>query len=67
MYCTICQNDLVNCTCKDIDERMADLGKSPNFVFKACAKCGKHYARCKCKNPEWTSSNKLKVKQKEKK
>ena len=56
MYCTICQRDLSNCTCDDLDERLASLGNSPNFIYKKCRICGLHYARCKCSNPDWTTS-----------
>ena len=61
MYCAKCQNDLSKCTCPDIDERLASLEKAPNFCFRKCLKGGKHYSRCKCKEPEWgISGNEIK-------
>ena len=51
MFCTKCQNDLSNCICPDIEERLASLGD--HFIFRKCKKCKKHYARCKCESPEW--------------
>lgn len=60
MFCGRCNNELEDCLCPDIDERMAKLGaKDGPLVFKACKTCKKHYARCRCKNPEWTTSDKL--------
>jgi len=59
MFCAKCQNDLVECKCSDIDERLASI-KPKYVIYRACEKCKKHYARCKCKNPIWTTSDKLK-------
>lgn len=57
MFCGKCRNELQNCTCSDIDERMAALAGSEFFVYKMCLVCGRHYARCKCISPKWTSSD----------
>lgn len=57
MFCVKCHNDLSDCTCPDIDERMADLAGSEHFVYKMCLVCGKHYARCKCSVPQWISGD----------
>ncbi len=57
MYCAKCQNHISECTCGDMDERLASLNGSKHFVYRKCLKCGKHYDRCKCKNPEWGLSN----------
>lgn len=35
MYCVKCNNDVVNCTCKDIDERLASLAESPHAGIAA--------------------------------
>lgn len=54
MFCTKCQNDLANCTCPDIEERLASLkGK---LIYRMCKVCGKHYGRCKCEAPIWTTN-----------
>jgi hypothetical protein len=55
MYCGKCNNDLKDCTCEDIDERLKDL--QGVLVYRMCAVCGKHYVRCKCENPKWISSD----------
>jgi hypothetical protein len=46
MFCGICKNDLWECTCGDIDERLASL--SDVLVYPKCTACGKHMARCVC-------------------
>jgi uncharacterized protein with PIN domain len=57
MFCMKCQHALANCTCDDLEERLASLNNSPNFIYKKCRICGKHYARCKCEKPDWTTSH----------
>ena len=57
MDCNKCKKSLKDCECPDIDERMADLRNNPNFIYKMCATCGKHYERCKCEVPNWTTSH----------
>lgn len=57
MFCAICKNELSGCICEDIDERMNDLKNDPYFIFKMCRKCGLHYQRCKCEEPDWTTSH----------
>jgi len=57
MWCGKCNNDLSECTCPDIDEWLASLNNSPHFIYKKCRICNKHYSRCKCENPDWTSSH----------
>jgi len=56
MFCMRCQNELADCICSDIDERLASLGYHPNLAFRICAKCNLHYARCKCKLSVWEVS-----------
>lgn len=56
MFCVKCHNELQDCTCSDIDERLADLAGS-FLVYRMCLICGKHYARCKCTSPKWVSSD----------
>jgi len=57
VFCVKCKNDLSQCTCPDIDERLASLNNSPHFIYKKCRKCGKHYKRCTCPIPDWTTSH----------
>ena len=61
MWCVKCQKELGDCTCPDINERLASLAASPHFVYRACLRCGKHYARCKCIEPAWGLSSDLKA------
>ena len=58
MWCAVCQKDLSECTCSDIDERLAKLADPKgNVVYRMCLVCGRHYARCKCQEPKWTASD----------
>jgi hypothetical protein len=56
MFCTRCKNDIADCTCPDIDDRLGAL--TGTVIYRKCRKCGKHYARCQCKDPEWVMSEK---------
>lgn len=57
MFCGICNNDLKDCTCDNLEERLAKLNNTPGFIYKKCRKCQKHYALCKCEEPDWTTSH----------
>ena len=57
MYCVKCGHSIGHCTCGDMDERLASLNNKPHFIYKKCRKCGKHYERCQCENPDWTTSH----------
>lgn len=57
MDCNKCKKNLRDCDCSDIDKRMTDLRNNPNFIYKMCAICEKHYERCECENPVWTTSH----------
>jgi hypothetical protein len=48
MFCVICQNDVGDCTCPDIEERLASLATHPNIAIEFCPTCGAHHARCRC-------------------
>jgi uncharacterized protein with PIN domain len=50
MYCGKCNNDLTDCKCPDLEERLLS---TPFFVFKMCNVCYKHYSRCRCEKPEF--------------
>jgi len=43
----------MNCTCEDLEERLARLNDISNLAIRTCKKCDKHYAVCKCKEPDW--------------
>ena len=54
MWCMKCNNDLMECVCPDIEERLATLsGPGGPLVSRWCVACNKHYAGCKCENPVW--------------
>ena len=53
MWCGECHNHLSRCTCADLEERLDAAVRGGGFVYKKCKICGKHYERCKCKNPDW--------------
>ncbi len=54
MFCTKCQNDLDDCTCPDLAERMRGLSGPGGFtVARWCGACDQHYAVCRCEVPDW--------------
>lgn len=56
MVCGKCNKDLRSCKCSDIDERLESLKNDQYIIFKMCKICGKHYQRCDCQEPRWTTS-----------
>ena len=48
MFCVKCQNDVGDCTCLDIEERLAALAVHPLWAIDFCSACGAHHHRCKC-------------------
>ena len=54
MYCMKCGNDLAECTCPDLNERLARVNQSPHVFIQTCKKCGEHHSRCKCEEPDFT-------------
>ena len=50
MWCCKCDNDLGDCTCEDMEERLAGIS---HLAWKRCKTCQKHHARCKCETPVW--------------
>lgn len=58
MFCMKCSNDLSQCTCDDIEERLQNAAGSGHFAYKKCATCGKHYSRCECAEPKWVIERK---------
>ena len=59
MFCSKCQNDLNDCTCGDIKERLAKLKDSPYILMRWCSLCDNHYSQCKCDNPIWTTNSEV--------
>ena len=55
MICSKCQKDIDECQCEDIDNRIESLKDS--ILYRKCKICEKHYARCKCENPIWTTNH----------
>lgn len=53
MYCMKCGHSVGNCTCPDIQERLAAMGQGSHTAARFCKKCNQHYARCQCAEPEW--------------
>jgi|GEM_PF-1756633 len=52
MFCHNCQSELKNCTCDDLEDRLDKAVSLGHFDYNKCLMCGKHYARCKCKNQQ---------------
>lgn len=49
MFCTICKNELRDCTCPDIEERLRRLQTPDSHVLVPdCPACAKPRAICKC-------------------
>ena len=48
MFCIRCNQELGDCTCPDIDERLVRAANHPSIALTFCAKCQKHEARCLC-------------------
>ena len=54
MRCMKCDHDLDGCTCPDLAERMRRLsGPGGAVASRWCAGCDKHYAACRCEQPDW--------------
>jgi hypothetical protein len=50
MFCMKCQQNLEQCTCPDLDERLRNLNRPGGHVFiPACPNCGNLKPRCTCK------------------
>lgn len=54
MFCGKCSNDLEDCVCPDLAERMRKAsGAGMNVASRWCSKCDQHYAACECDEPTW--------------
>lgn len=52
MFCTICKNELPDCTCDDREERLRSIASHPNILTDRCAKCANHPEECTCETYE---------------
>lgn len=60
MWCIRCDHDLSDCHCPDLQERLSAIGGAGGpLIYRACVLCKKHYAKCACAEPIWTTSDKL--------
>jgi copper chaperone CopZ len=46
MYCIRCQNDVADCTCPDIEERLRSI--QTHVAQMTCTACAQHVDRCLC-------------------
>lgn len=55
--CGICNLNIAECTCPDIDERMKAGVFHPDCIIatKWCQKCDKHWSRCRCETPTFVA------------
>lgn len=53
MTCGKCNHGIGDCICPDADQRLREASDSEFILFKWCRKCDKHYARCKCEEPDF--------------
>ena len=54
MTCNRCGKSLAECQCPDIDERLHAIAYSDApITFKWCRLCDRHYARCRCVEPDF--------------
>lgn len=48
MFCSKCHNDLPDCKCPDLEERLRELQASPSIRIPNCDRCHKPRPICKC-------------------
>lgn len=48
-----CDKHISQCTCSDMNDRLRAVAQSGVLAYKKCTICDKHYALCKCENPQW--------------
>ncbi len=53
MWCCKCNKQLHECTCPDIQDRLAKIGQISNLAIQWCAACDKHHLACRCSHPDW--------------
>ena len=54
MWCMKCKNELYDCKCPDIKERLAGIKGMATVTSAWCKGCDNHHSQCKCEEPEWT-------------
>ena len=55
MGCGTCGQDVVDCKCEDLNQRMRDASDSDYVIMRWCKKCDSYYLRCSCPEPEWVA------------
>lgn len=48
MFCSRCQNHVLDCECDDIEERLRALSRHPGFETDRCANCSENRVDCTC-------------------
>jgi len=53
MHCGMCQKELRDCDCSDVDERLRRVAYDPDSVCLSywCLACDRHAERCACEKP----------------
>ena len=52
MHCGMCQKELRDCDCSDVDEQLRRVAYEPDSVCLSywCRTCDRHAERCICEN-----------------
>lgn len=55
MWCGVCNRDLSECVCHDLQERLSRLTDAPGsrVAIKWCRRCGLSYHKCCCDEPDF--------------
>lgn len=61
LTCITCEQTIDKCKCNDMDERLRELFGDPHILFHVCILCLRHFTRCKCKAPLFTTSDDFKI------
>jgi len=51
-WCGLCEKEVKDCICDDLLTRINAAG----VLIRICKFCKKHFARCRCDAPEWTTN-----------
>lgn len=54
MFCSRCKNNVAECECGDIEERLEALADHDAMATKWCENCDSNHARCDCDEPRYT-------------
>lgn len=55
LHCTVCNQNIAECTCPGVDDKMYAMAMDPNshFAAKWCVGCNRYWARCRCAEPQF--------------